>query len=252
MKILYAVQGTGNGHITRSSNIIKRLKQKVDVDVLLSGFHNEIEMPFKLNYKLNGLGFKFGTSGGIDILETIKNNSIKLLNNEIKNLPIQKYDIVISDFEPVSVWAAKKHNIPSIGLSNQASILNPEIPKPINFPSISSIIQKNYAKGNINIGMHFKDNYSNTFTPVIRDEIRFSNNNDEGFGIVYLPFFSDEIIYNILKNIKMIKWYIFSKHSKFSYKRANISFEPISSTNFTEKLLKCSTVITAAGFATTS
>lgn len=50
----------------------------------------------------------------------------------------------------------------------------------------------------------------------------------------------------------MIKWYVFSKHSKFSYKRANISFEPISSTNFTEKLLKCSTVLTAAGFATTS
>ena len=42
MKILYAIQGTGNGHLTRAKEIIPILKEKGDVDILISGSECDI------------------------------------------------------------------------------------------------------------------------------------------------------------------------------------------------------------------
>jgi len=66
MKILYAVQGTGNGHITRAIEIIEYLQKKGDLDILVSGIQSDIELPFKVKYKFSGLSFIFGKNGGID------------------------------------------------------------------------------------------------------------------------------------------------------------------------------------------
>ena len=70
MKILYAVQGTGNGHITRAIEIIPFLQKKGEVDILVSGIQSDIELPFKVKYKFNGLSFIFGKQGGVDIWKT--------------------------------------------------------------------------------------------------------------------------------------------------------------------------------------
>ena len=37
MKILYAIQGTGNGHLSRAIDVIPALKKIGQVDVLVSG-----------------------------------------------------------------------------------------------------------------------------------------------------------------------------------------------------------------------
>ena len=37
MKILYAIQGTGNGHLSRAIDVIPDLKKIVKVDVFVSG-----------------------------------------------------------------------------------------------------------------------------------------------------------------------------------------------------------------------
>jgi hypothetical protein len=37
MKVLYAIQGTGNGHISRANEIIPILERRVNLDVLVSG-----------------------------------------------------------------------------------------------------------------------------------------------------------------------------------------------------------------------
>ena len=98
MKILYAVQGTGNGHITRAIEIIPFLQKKGEVDILVSGIQSDIELPFKVKYKFNGLSFIFGKQGGVDIWKTYwKLNSRKLFK-EIKSLDVKKYDLIISDF----------------------------------------------------------------------------------------------------------------------------------------------------------
>lgn len=252
MRILYAIQGTGNGHITRSVSIIKELKKKADVDVLVSGIHNELKLPIDVNYNYRGLGFVFGQNGGIDYLQTFKQNRLKTLFKEIRELPVEHYNFVVSDFEPVSVWAASRAGIPTIGVSNQVSVLHPGIKKPWPPVSISRMFMENYAQCDYNIGLHFETVDEFIETPVIRDEIRKGKNTDGGYGLVYLPFYSDEIIYKTLQKITSMQWIVFSKHSKQAYQNGNIQFEPVNGPLFNEKLLGCHLVITAAGFGTTS
>ena len=111
MKILYAIQGTGNGHLSRARDIIPELhKKKVNLDILVSGTQADVQIPFPSTYQLKGLSFIFGKKGGVDMWRTyLKTNSAKL-QKEIKSLPISDYDLIINDFEPVSAWACKlKH-----------------------------------------------------------------------------------------------------------------------------------------------
>ena len=60
MKILYAIQGTGNGHISRSKEVLKYLVKEADVDILVSERQHEVNLGFKIKYQLEGLGFVFG------------------------------------------------------------------------------------------------------------------------------------------------------------------------------------------------
>jgi uncharacterized protein (TIGR00661 family) len=252
MRVLYAIQGTGNGHITRSVSIINELKKRAEVDVLVSGIHSELKLPIDVNYNYRGLGFVFGQNGGIDYYQTFKQNKLSTLFKEIKQLPIKDYNFVVSDFEPVSVWAAAKAGIPTIGISNQVSVLHPKIKKPWPPVSVSRVFMENYAQCQYNIGFHFEAVDEHIITPVIRDEIRLGQNTDDGHGLVYLPFYSDEIIFKALKNVGNIEWIVFSKHSKKAYKKGNVQFEPVNGPLFNQKLLSCHIVITAAGFGTTS
>ena len=45
MKILFAIQGTGNGHLSRAKEIIPYLIKYADVDLLVSGTQSQIELP---------------------------------------------------------------------------------------------------------------------------------------------------------------------------------------------------------------
>ena len=60
MKILYAVQATGNGHLSRAMEIIPHLKKLGKTDILVSGIQSDIELPFDVKYKFKGLSFIFG------------------------------------------------------------------------------------------------------------------------------------------------------------------------------------------------
>lgn len=60
MKILYAIQGTGNGHVSRAREVIPILQQYGDVDLLISGTQADVGLPYSIKYQLNGFGFVFG------------------------------------------------------------------------------------------------------------------------------------------------------------------------------------------------
>ena len=41
MKILYAIQGTGNGHLSRAHDILPELQKYGNVDIIISGTDSE-------------------------------------------------------------------------------------------------------------------------------------------------------------------------------------------------------------------
>lgn len=252
MKILYAVQGTGNGHITRAIEIIPYLQKKGDLDILVSGIQSDIELPFEVKYKFKGLSFIFGKKGGINFWETfLKLNSRKLLK-DIKALNIKEYDLIISDFEPISVWAAIKAKKACVGLSNQVATLHHLAPKPENDDVLGRLILQNYAPTNYNYGLHFKSLDSTVFTPIIRKEVRAITPTNKGHYTVYLPSFDDIQIIKKLKKIDHVEWQVFSKHSNKKYKVHNISINPINSDLFLKSMASAEGIFTNAGFGTTS
>lgn len=249
MKILYAFQGTGNGHASRALEIIPHLQRRGEVDVLVSGSQYEIELPFNIKHKLHGLGFVFGKKGGIDLINTLKDLNLKKVYKEIKMLPIKEYDLVINDFEPISAWACLFRNVPIISLSNQNALLNEKNSAFKKF-RLERLIIKYYAPAKNKFGFHFKTHSSSTFLPIIRKEIRYRNITNKGHYTVYLPSYSDEKIVKVLSKVKDIKWQVFSKKTKEHQFFHNITILPINDDAFIRSMASAKGVICGAGFAT--
>jgi uncharacterized protein (TIGR00661 family) len=250
MKILYAIQGTGNGHITRARDIVPLLAQKGEVDVLISGTHVEIDLGYPVKYQLQGLGFIFGKGGGIDLLETYKKNNLKSFWKEVKALPVADYDMVITDFEPVSAWACQMAKKPCIGMSHQAAVASKKSPKPKKKDLVGSTVLKHYAPSTIQYGFHFNCYDQNIFTPVIRQQVRQQKPSVGDYYTVYLPAYSDKKILKVLSEIEDVQWQVFSKHNKKAFAKKNVSFVPLNNDAFIESMAGSKGVLCGAGFET--
>lgn len=250
MKILYAIQGTGNGHLSRARDIIPILQQKGELDILVSGIQADVELPYPVKYKFKGLSFIFGKNGGIDLLATYRKSNLKQLYKEIKSLPIEEYDLVLNDFEPVSAWACKMKHKPCIGLSHQAAVSNKRSPKPKKKDMVGKLVLGNYAPVTEAYGFHFGAYDKNIFTPVIRNQIRSANPENKKHYTVYLPAYSDERIIKVLGEIRNVEWQVFSKHTKKEYTEKNVHIRPISNEAFIESFINCAGILCGAGFET--
>ena len=71
MNILYAIQGTGNGHVSRAREVLPMLKKMANVDIFLSGGNSNIQLPFDINYTSKGLSFEYDKKGGLNYLKTL-------------------------------------------------------------------------------------------------------------------------------------------------------------------------------------
>jgi len=250
MKILYAIQGTGNGHLSRAIDIIPCLQKHGEVDILVSGTQGDLQLPFPVKYKVKGLSFIFGKSGGVDLWKTVTKSNIRKLIKSIRQLPVEDYDLVVNDFEPVSAWACYFKDKPCIALSHQSAVLNKQFPKPDVVDKMGLLILKNYAPADYKYGFHFKGNNDTIFTPVIRQQVRNHEITNEGHYTVYLPSYDDKTLISRLSEYKDIKWDVFSKHNTKAVVKKNITIQPINNTMFTASMASSSGVLCGAGFET--
>lgn len=250
MNILYAIQGTGNGHLSRAMDIIPCLQEHGNVDILVSGTQGDLSLPFPLKYKLRGLSFIFGKSGGVDLWKTLIKSNVRKLVKEINALPVEKYDLVINDFEPVSSWACYMKDIPCIGLSHQAAVLADEAPKPETTDMLGKLILKNYAPITSQYGFHFKAYENNIFTPVIRAQVRNQKIENKGHYTVYLPAYDDKRLISKLSQFKNVSWDVFSKHNRKAFTYKNITVQPIHNEKFISSMASAEGVLCGAGFET--
>lgn len=252
MHILYAIQSTGNGHLTRALELLPYLKGKGKVDILVSGPDFKLDFPYHINYRLKGFGFTFGKSGGIDFWDTYKKSNLLGLLRDIKGIPVEKYDMVISDFEPVSAWACHIKKIPCVALSNQSALLSKNAPKPKQIDLPGKLILQYYAPTSVQYGIHYRAFDKNIFTPIIRKEIRKSEPTERNYYTVYLPAYEDEKVKRHLNKFKDIRWEVFSKEVKTRTTEKNVTLFPIESKSFQKSLINCKGIVTAAGFGTTT
>lgn len=251
MKVLYAIQGTGNGHLSRARDIIPALqKKKIDLDILVSGTQADISIPYPIKYQLSGWSFIFGKKGGVDMWRTYLRTNASRLQKEVKSIPVADYDLVINDFEPVSAWACKLRQIPCVALSHQAALLSPQSPKPKKKDALGKLILNTYAPSTSQYGFHFKKYDDTIYTPIIRQEIRNMTRTTGNHYTVYLPSYSDEKIMDILSNIKNCYWDVFSKHTRTKFFWRNMTIRPIDNTAFIQSIISSKGVLCGAGFET--
>lgn len=251
MKILYAIQGTGNGHISRAKEVIPALMNRAQVDILISGTESQVELPFKVKYKLKGISFVFGKNGGINYFKTLRNNNIFRIIREIRSCKVQQYDMVINDFEPISAWACYFKNAICVSLSHQAVLLNKNVPQPLRKSKTGRFILRNYAPTVEQYGFHFKSYDKHIYPAVIRRAIRKQHIKDKRYYTVYLPAYSDDKIIKTLSKVKGIKWKVFSKYCTKPYQRKNVFVKPIKQNESFERSMAWSEgILCGAGFET--
>ena len=194
MKILYGVQGTGNGHISRARAMAEAFQQypQLEVQWLFSGrppeklFSMEI---FGDYWWREGLTFVH-KEGKIDQFATARQLDLGKLIKDIRELPVSEYDLVISDFEPVTAWAAKKRKRPSLGLGHQYAFAYP-IPMPA-FGWKARSIMRIFAPVQMSLGMHWHHFGHPILPPIAQAHGTPGRASDDQHILVYLPFENPE------------------------------------------------------------
>jgi len=252
MRILYAIQGTGNGHLSRALDIVPLLQQRCqELDVLVSGPPADIELPFPVRYRCHGMGFVFGKKGGINFAKTFWQLNSAGLVREIRELPVQNYDLVINDFEPVSAWACRLRDVPCVALSHQSAVLNSAAPRPRRDDLVGRAVLRHYAPSTAQYGFHFARYAPQISTPVIRQQVRQLTPQHQEHYTVYLPSFDEETLVKRLRYLsRSVPWEVFSKHSPTESEHGNVRVRPVSGGAFTDSLARSAGVLCGAGFET--
>jgi uncharacterized protein (TIGR00661 family) len=250
MKILYAIQGTGNGHLARALEVVPSLMRHGEVDLLVSGTHCEIQLPWPVRYKLNGLGFIFGKKGGIDYKATFANFKLATFIAEMRSVPVENYDLVVNDFEPITAWSSLFKRVPCIGISHQRAVMGLNAPRPISADILGPAILRLYAPTTKGYGFHFGAYDKQTFTPVIRKDVRNATATNLGHYTVYLPAYDDLTIVDFLSAFPNERFEVFSKHNTkpFSYK--NVVVNKVDKDAFAKSMISAKGVFCNAGFET--
>ncbi len=247
MKILYAIQGTGNGHISRAREIVPLLQRYGELDLLVSGTEAEVTLSQPLKYRFHGFSFVFGTKGGVDNWATFKLMNLRRLWRDMHSLPLAQYDLIINDFEPVSAWACRLQKIPSVSLSHQCSFVSPKTPRPAKW-NYAEWLFKYYSPTTAHIGFHFEKYDDFIHTPVIRSDIRNLSPLNLGHYTVYLPAYDDKTLVKHLSKADKVQWHIFSKRQKKPYQSDNIQIFPISNEAYNQSMANCEGLLTGGGF----
>ncbi|RTQ50831.1 glycosyl transferase [Hymenobacter gummosus] len=251
-RILYAIQGTGNGHLARALDVVPLLQQRAGrLDVLVSGPPADLPLPFAVRYRCHGLGFIFGKKGGVDFARTFWQLKSARLLREIEQLRVQDYDLVISDFEPVSAWACQLRSVPCVALSHQSAVLHPQAPQSKKLDLMGRAVLRHYAPSTARYGFHFQAYAPGISTPVIRRQVRELTPTDEGHYTVYLPAFDEETLVQRLRYLsRSVQWEVFSKHSQQESEHGNVRVRPVSGAAFLDSLARSTGVLCGAGFET--
>jgi uncharacterized protein (TIGR00661 family) len=256
MKILFGIQATGNGHISRSTEIYRLLKQHPDVeqlDVLISGDNAGMSLPFEVNYQYKGFSFYYGKKGKISVLKSIgKANFLSAMIGLMK-VPFRKYDLIISDFEPITLWGAMLAGVKRVGIGNMYSVTSQKFPEQSNSLTTKFFTTVMCPARN-KIAMHFQKFDDFVYYPVIRNEIRNAIPGDKNFNLVYLNSFTDEELMKCFsqKMFENEKFIIYSKTALAGCTVGNCEIKPLNNLTFTQDIINCSSVITAGGFQTIS
>jgi uncharacterized protein (TIGR00661 family) len=249
MNILYAVQGTGNGHISRAIQLYPFLKTYGNVDFYVSGSNLDLKTDLPVIGRSKGVSLFYKASGGLDYLKIIQSFSLSIFMDAYK-LPVNNYDLVINDFDFVTSLACLFRNKKSVQFGHQASFQSAKTPRAKKGNMIGEFILKHFVKSSHYLGLHFKAYDKGVFNPIIKQEIIDAVPIDDGHISIYLPHYAIAYLEPYLLEHPNYHFEVFSAEIKLIRNFKNIVYFPISNSGFTKSMIRSHAVITGGGFET--
>ena len=247
LKILYAFQGTGNGHVARARDLVPRLSSRASVDVLIAGTQSDLELDFEIKYRCYGLTMVYDSKGAVSYWRSfLKNRPIRFIK-DVLYLPVRDYDAVFIDFEAVASYACLFRGVRSLQLSHQAAFWSKNTPRPKKNVWHWEWIIANMSPSKYAIGFHFENYDDFILPPIIRKEIRDLELEDWGYYTVYLPSFSAQEILSFTRQFENDRFEVFSRvDSEFVH--GNTTVKPVGVSSYLESFRTCTGLICCAGF----
>jgi uncharacterized protein (TIGR00661 family) len=248
LRILYGVQGTGNGHISRAREIIRYLKADGhQVRVILSGrdperlWDMEVFEPF---VALKGLTFST-RRGRLQYFATARRLDFFRFYADIRSFDARGIDLVITDFEPVSARIARRHRLPSLGIGHQYAFGH-RIPI-AGFDPAAVYVIRHFAPAENCLGLHWHHFEQPILPPVIPNHMPPAPAPAANRILVYLPFEEIEEIRRLLTPFDGYDFFIYHELRAAS-DEGHLHLRTYSRRGFLEDLAASSGVITNAGF----
>lgn len=248
LKILYGIQATGNGHIARARALVPHFKAAgADVTCLFSGrdsgklFDMEVFEPYEVK---KGLTF-VTEEGRIRHRKTALKSHPRTLLRDIRALDLRPYDVIITDFEPITAWAAKRAGRESLGIANMCAFAY-DIPVDKETPA-AKILMKQFAPVSKGLGQHWH-HFDSPILPPIIETPETSPEADPRKIVVYMGFENPEKIAALVNSFEDYRFHVYSPEVKESYETGNTVFNPPSRDGFHHDLADCAGVICNAGF----
>ncbi len=250
MKIFYAVQATGNGHIARAGQLMPYLQNLGEVDVFLSGKNHSLQPNFAVKYRSEGLSLFYDRDGGLDKLQMLRKNNLIKAFRDARHLPLEKYDLILNDFDFITASAVKMKNLPSIQFGHQASFISPASPRPKIKSLSGELLFNHFAPATSYVGLHFKRYDHFIFPPVIKESILYASPKDLGYILVYLPAVSTVTLTRVFSSFRDFRFVVFCQEAKQIRKNGNVVVQPVSNQAFSAHMVFAGGVITGGGFET--
>ncbi len=252
MRVLYGVQGTGNGHIARARIMAAAFASRDDfqVDFVFSGRDSDkyFDMDVFGDYRtFRGLTF-ITSHGKVDNIATVKSNNLGRFIKDVRDFDVSEYDLLINDFEPVTAWAAKRAGLPSISISHQACFTYP-VPK-AGDGLLNKLILKYFAPTQVQLGVHWFHFNQPIVPPFVADER--IDRPSKSHVLVYLPFEHIDDIRLMLEPLTEQQFICYHPAIKGHFENRHISWYPPSKKGFQHHLQHCNGVIANGGFELSS
>ncbi|MDO8862753.1 glycosyltransferase family protein [Haliea sp. E1-2-M8] len=246
MRILYGVQATGNGHISRARAMAEALSEHaVDVTWLFSGRERSqlFDMaPF--GDFLHRRGLTFVTQGGsVRHWQTLRENHLPQFLRDVRALPLAGFDLVVTDFEPVTAWAGRRAGVPTIGIGHQYAF-GPATPLAGDH-WLARQIMRRFAPVERPVGLHWHP-YSDDVLPPILD-LPDCAGEARNHVLVYLPFEDQVAVSALLQQFPATSFRLYGPGLSIG-EESNVSLRPTSVATFKRDLASCSGVICNSGF----
>jgi len=250
MKIFYAIQATGNGHLSRAVQLYPYLQKFGSVDFFLSGNNASLNVDLPVKYKSVGCSLHYSKCGGLNYWDIVKNIQPIQMYKDANSLPLKNYDVVINDFDSITSLACKMQKVHSVQFGHQASFISDATPRPEKRSIMGEMILKHYAPSPKHIGLHFEKYDSFILPPIIKDEIVQAEPKDLKHITVYLPSFDKDCLEKAFNKLSDHEFHWFLKDVKMKHTVGNITYFPVNQKLFNQSLITCHGILTGGGFET--